>query len=278
MSKVVDQERENRVARGDKLDGLRADKETEVRALLNNLRQLAEGTGGTEDKEALSIKQQVAVTQYAEYRRELMRVQFEMMRARNSLKTAQALQASIEEPEIPAYEVDQCALADPMQPATGRQAGAIQADDRADRQHDGRARQQIGLMRKAQSERDMVQQQVRRLGKEDIATRSRSGSAPTPNGTSRRRSPKCRSSRSRSSNSRRTLEKQGKEVDAHRQQFDRHRDGSRQKLKELNEVLASIAAEREKLKVELNSTPRIILLCRRRSSPRRSTGVRCGWP
>ena len=32
MSKIVDKERENRVAHCDKLDGLRADKETEVRA------------------------------------------------------------------------------------------------------------------------------------------------------------------------------------------------------------------------------------------------------
>ena len=36
-----------------------------MRTLLNNLRQLAESAGGTEDKEALSIKQQVAVQQYA---------------------------------------------------------------------------------------------------------------------------------------------------------------------------------------------------------------------
>ena len=36
-------------------------------------------------------------------------------------------------------------------------------------------------------------------------------------------------------------------------------DIDKAKLKNLNEVLASIAAEREKLRVELNSAPRIIL-------------------
>ena len=101
LSKIVDKEREKSVAHCDTLDGLRADKETEVRALLNNLRQLAEQAGGTGDKEALSIRQRVAVEQFAQYRSELMRVQFELMRARSSLKTQQAYLASLETPIFP---------------------------------------------------------------------------------------------------------------------------------------------------------------------------------
>ena len=36
------------------------------------------------------------------------------MRARNSLRTSQTLQASLDETDVPAYEVDQWALNDPM--------------------------------------------------------------------------------------------------------------------------------------------------------------------
>jgi capsular exopolysaccharide synthesis family protein len=55
------------------------------------------------------------------------------------------------------------------------------------------------------------------------------------------------------------VEKQGREV-LHVGQKSIEIEMDKDKLRNLNEVLASISAEREKLKVELNSTPRIVRL------------------
>ena len=80
MREVVDVERNQRVLHRNELDKLCADKETEVRNKRNDMKQLADQLG-TQDSETLSLKQQVAVQQYAEYQRQLMRVRFEAMRA-----------------------------------------------------------------------------------------------------------------------------------------------------------------------------------------------------
>ena len=77
MREVVDVERNQRVLHRNELDKLCADKETEVRNKRNDMKQLADQLG-TQDSETLSLKQQVAVQQYAEYQRQLMRVQFEV--------------------------------------------------------------------------------------------------------------------------------------------------------------------------------------------------------
>ena len=165
LSKIVDKEREKSVAHCDTLDGLRADKETEVRALLNNLRQLAEQAGGTGDKEALSIRQRVAVEQFAQYRSELMRVQFELMRARSSLKTQQAYLASLEDADIPAWEVDQYALADPTSRDLQLKLSYYNTNVAQFRNIIVPGRKLPPAVQKIESDRDVVQQQIDEIGK-----------------------------------------------------------------------------------------------------------------
>ena len=80
MREVVDVERNQRVIRRNELDKLCADKETEVRNKRNDMKQLADQLG-TQDSDTLSLKQQAAVQQYADYQRQLMQVRFEAMRA-----------------------------------------------------------------------------------------------------------------------------------------------------------------------------------------------------
>ncbi len=274
LNKVVVHEQEDKIGRVDKLETLRADKETEVRTALNNLRHLAEGTGGAEDKEALSVKQQVAVQQYAELSRELD------AGAVRSDAGPQLLKDGPDPPGEPRRDGDSLLRSGPVglershAAATGRQAGAVQADD-GERQADGCARQQIGLReegtarnghgpgairrcRKGDSRQDQGQEALRwRPGDQEAGIRSadpRGAGTAIPGGPG----------------------KAGQGSHAHRQQFDRHRyreaeaegteRGSGQHRHRAGEAEGGSS-------VRLPASP----TGRWRTRPRTSTRVRCGW-
>ncbi len=254
LNKVVVHEQEDKIGRVDKLETLRADKETEVRTALNNLRHLAEGTGGAEDKEALSVKQQVAVQQYAELSRELVRVQFDLMRARNSLRTSQTLQASLDETDVPAYEVDQWALNDPML----RQLADKLVQYKMMMQNIDLTvvpGSKSSYRRKAQIETDNVQSQYDDAGKK-IREKIKEKKRFDGDREIKKLESEVQILAEQEQRFQADLEKQGKEV-MHIGNSSIDIDIEKQKLKELNEVLGSIATEREKLKVELSSVPRI---------------------
>ncbi len=112
MEEVVHVERDQRRARLDELDRVYTDKEVEMRRKMTDLRQLAEQLG-TGDTSALAIRQQYALQQFGEYRRELMRVQFELRRLVNLLRIKQSQFEQADNVEVSALELDAFAETDP---------------------------------------------------------------------------------------------------------------------------------------------------------------------
>ncbi|HIQ20059.1 MAG TPA: hypothetical protein EYH34_02310, partial [Planctomycetes bacterium] len=113
MREVVNVERDRRVERLNELDQLCAEKETEVRSKRAALRQLAEqlGAGYTE---ALSLRQQVILQQFAAIRKELTQAEFELRRTRSEIKVREALLKKTSTPTVSQLEVDVAAENDPI--------------------------------------------------------------------------------------------------------------------------------------------------------------------
>ncbi len=107
MEEVVHVERDQRRARLDELDRVHSDKEVEMRRKMTDLRQLAEQLG-TGDTGTLAIQQQYALQQFAQYRQELLRVDFERRRLTTQLliRQSQIEQAADEAIEIQEYDLD----------------------------------------------------------------------------------------------------------------------------------------------------------------------------
>ncbi|NLY01572.1 MAG: AAA family ATPase [Rhodopirellula sp.] len=95
MNEVVNVERDDRRSRLDELDRIYADKEVEMRNKRIDLKHLAEQLGSG-DTEALSVKQQITLQQFAELRRETTRLELELRRLQTQLSIKQA---AFESPE-----------------------------------------------------------------------------------------------------------------------------------------------------------------------------------
>ena len=113
LSEVVEVDRNRRRRRLSDLERISTEKETEVRRKRSNLRQLAEQLG-TLDSEALRLKQQIALQQYGSFAKELVQMQFQLRRATGTLKVQQALLRTVDVEEIPEYELSAFAQTDPV--------------------------------------------------------------------------------------------------------------------------------------------------------------------
>ena len=113
MRQVVDREPNQRRQRLSELERVHTQKVREVREKLANLKQLAE-TLGTSDTQALSLKQQVVMQDFAESRRQLSRLQLDLRRARGELQAQEALLKAVETLEIPDYEVEVASRTNPL--------------------------------------------------------------------------------------------------------------------------------------------------------------------
>ena len=89
LEEVVNVELKQRRERLVELDRIYTDKESELRRKRTELRQLAERLG-TGDSQTLTLKQQLTLQQFAEYRKQLVQVQMDLMHARGKLQVAQA--------------------------------------------------------------------------------------------------------------------------------------------------------------------------------------------
>ena len=265
LSKVVDHEQVEHNARVTKLETLRADKENDVRTVLNNLKRLTERAGGTEDKDALSIKQQVAVQQYAELRRELTRVQLELTRAHNSLRAAQIQQDAIENMEVPSYEVNQWALNDPMLRQLAEKLVQYKM-----------LMESIKLqvvpgshshyVKNAQTQLDMIQQEYDNAGKE-IRDKIKDKKRFDADKEVKRLEAEVQILDEQQRQFQADVDRQGAEV-MHIGTDSIDINIEKQKLKNLNDVLASIAGELEKLRVEVNEVPRITKMQEKVETPK----------
>ena len=243
-------------SRQNQLDHLLAEEDKEVRRKRNDLKEEAEKYG-TSDTDTLSFKQQAAVQQVADYSRELLRIQFDLMRARSELKTAQAYLASLADTEITDYELDAAAALD----STSRQLS-----DRLMMQKmavdEIKAKLVPGAnsryLKKYQADMDAIQAQVNRVGK-DLRMKIRDKKRSDVNRDVRRLEAEVAILTGQEQQFRADVDKMRKEADnIGKNTVDI--EMMRNELRNSERVLTSILDEREKLKVEINQVSRITLL------------------
>ena len=111
MREVVNVERDKRRSRLDELDRVYTDKEREMRNKRIDLKQLAEQLG-TGDTAALAIQQQLAVQQFGELRREAMRLQYELRQLQTQQTVKRAELEALEKTEVSPLEIDSLAETD----------------------------------------------------------------------------------------------------------------------------------------------------------------------
>lgn len=113
LQDIVNVESRQRRERLNDLDRVFNEKENEVRQVRTALKALAEDLG-TSDRETITLKQQIAMQQYAEYQRQLMQAQFELRRTKGELDAQLALLDAVNDQEISDYEIDSLARNDPV--------------------------------------------------------------------------------------------------------------------------------------------------------------------
>lgn len=112
-AEIVDVELNQRRQRLSDLERIYTEKENELRAKRSDLKRLAEQLGAGE-KENLSLKQQIALQQFAAFRSELINTQFKVMRLRWELKAKEAEAQRPASVEVNDLELEQFLRTDPV--------------------------------------------------------------------------------------------------------------------------------------------------------------------
>ncbi len=112
-AEIVDVEFNQRRQRLSDLERIYTEKENELRAKRSDLKRLAEQLGAGE-KENLSLKQQIALQQFAAFRSELINTQFKVMRLRWELKAKEAEAQRSANFEVSDPELEQFLRTDPV--------------------------------------------------------------------------------------------------------------------------------------------------------------------
>ncbi len=112
-AEIVDVELNQRRQRLNDLERIYTEKENELRSKRSDLKRLAEQLGAGE-KENLSLKQQIALQQFAAFRSELINTQFKVMRLRWELKAKEAEAQRPASVEVNDLELEQFLRTDPV--------------------------------------------------------------------------------------------------------------------------------------------------------------------
>jgi outer membrane murein-binding lipoprotein Lpp len=110
---IVEKEQIDRQVRLNQLYQLYSDKETEARSAGSRLRGAVLRLG-TEDSGAIALRQQMAVQQYGDCRREAGRIGVELAKARGNLALRRRLEQQLKAQEIAEAEVLPLAASDPL--------------------------------------------------------------------------------------------------------------------------------------------------------------------
>lgn len=256
LKQVADGQRRRRSGRLNELDRVFAETEREIRSKRDALKQLAEQLGSS-PTDALGLKQQVALQEYAESRRELVSLRIERRQAETELKIQQALLADADRLGISEIDLDTFMQSDPVanqllsqMSQLGQQLGDVEATTTAP------ARAQY--VEKFQRDLKALQEQldVRRaaLG-EELKLRTRG----TIEADIKRLQVRIAVLSEQQRELQTSLEQQLLGIE----RFGRSSveiEMMRAEIEQLAKVLAAVAEEREMLKVELQSVSRISLL------------------
>ena len=253
MKEVVESERDQKRGRLNELDRAFVEKETESRGKREDLKKLAE-TLGTSDTETLNMKQKLALEMLSIYRQELTKAQFEVRRQQSELAAMQALLKSIDATDVTDADLELVLQNDPVARQLFVELGWRKLDQvymegavvsGAKTRMSDRSQQDIKTMQEQYDARraelaDMVRQKNRSKVQMDVQRLEAALAVSTEQ------------------------EKTQQEA-VEKQQMEAERFGSstvdiemmRSDIKNLEGTLSALAGEREKLRVEVHSTPRI---------------------
>jgi polysaccharide biosynthesis transport protein len=116
MTDVVLAENERKQRRFDELDGICSEKEQDIRNKREELKGLVNQAGGAgaEGAESLSVKQKLVLEELALMRNQLASSTFELNKASGELAAQKALYENVETAEVPQLEIDLLVQADPV--------------------------------------------------------------------------------------------------------------------------------------------------------------------
>jgi len=263
LSETVDKERERRQKRRDELDRVFTEKEAEVRRKRSDLKQLAEQLG-TGDQGALALKQQMALQQFVEVRREAVRAQSEMRRIHGEIESARTALRQVDETPISDAEVRSLLRADPVGGELLAQIAGI--EDRIE-----------AVRSKAQDRAVSHFTKPLVAEREDLKERLEARRAQIRAELPARRKANIQDRMAELGRELAAYEEQEKRLKADLEKYRKDVEsigGSsidvemmRAEIERLEEILEPVADERERLQVELGTAPRITLL-QKASAPR----------
>ncbi len=111
LTEIVDVEQGRRRERLNDLEQIHSEKESELRTKRSQLKQLAEQLGSS-DRDALNLRAQLAMQQFAAFRGELSKVQMQLMRMRGELQTRENALERAEQLELSEESLDRALAAD----------------------------------------------------------------------------------------------------------------------------------------------------------------------
>jgi len=258
LTEVVNAESYQKRQRLSELDRAFGEKETEIRSKREELKKVAEQLG-TSDTETLTLRQKLALEELTIYRQELTKVQFDIRRFNGELAAQKALLKGLETFDIIDADVESMVLSDPIARQLFIELGMRKIDQvytegavvaNAKSHYADRYQQDLTIMQ--------GQFDARRAELNELVRRKKAGA--------------IQMEIQRLETSIAVMGEQEqiilKEVAAKRAEAEKFGTSSvdiemmRADIKNLEAVLGEIATEREKLKVESRSTPRITLLQR----------------
>ena len=256
FDEVINAERIQRRVRLSELQQVYAERENDVRTKRTELKQLADQLGTT-DNETLSLKQQIAVQQFAEYRRELTRMQFELSRTRAQLQTHQAMLERLATVEVSDLDVNALAQADPQYRMLSERSvwqQMLARENQANMVPGTTSR----FAEKSQRDMQIVQAQFEQLEK-GLRDKVRAVKKAEIDKEIRRLESEVAILTEQEQQFQKDVERQRKEAELiGRSSIDV--EMMRTDVRHVDQILSSIAEERERLKVELRSTPRVLVL------------------
>jgi len=251
MNEVVSSDRDRKTKRFNEVDRLCTEKETQMRRLRTELKQLTEQLG-TGDTGALGLRQQIALQAYTEARNELSRLRAELRRAKDDLKIKQILLNALQSAPQQSPDADATSVSDLTLTRLIEQVGEIETRlaTIGERVKERNLKDQITELMSAHK---AIESKLAELRKELAAKLQKMSRMNLETVELKARIE--------------ILEAQEKEavkdLDEQRKNAEKFGNSSidvemmRSELQNLDKVLAPIAEEREKLKVELESVPRI---------------------
>ncbi len=258
MTEVVNAERDQKRQRLSELDRAYVEKETEIRSKREDLKKLAEQLG-TSDTETLTLKQKLVLEELTLYRQEMAKNQFELRRFQGELAAQKAILKNLESVDIANAEVDLMVQSDPIARQLFIQLGWRKMDQ---------VYTEGAVVEGAKSRyAERFQQDLKVMQEQFNARRTELVEAVRQKKRGEVQSEILRLEASISVLAEQSATLQG---EVKRQQSEAEKFGSstvdiemmRADIKNLDQVLSGVATEREKLKVEIRSAPRVTLLQR----------------